>query len=255
MFKGALLDLGGVVFTGDRPLPGAVDAVARLRNSGLALRFLTNITRQPRRSVVVQLRQMGIDARDAEVLTPAIAARDYLTAHGLHPHLLIHPALAEDFAGLESGTADAVVVGDAGKGFTYDALNTAFRILQAGAPLLALARNRSFRDSDSGLSLDAGPFVVALEYAAARQALVFGKPSPDFFHAALASMGCTPHEAVMVGDDAESDIAGAAAVKMKAVLVRTGKYETGAETAYALPPTYLADDLAAAADWILAGNS
>ena len=72
---------------------------------------------------------------------------------------------------------------------------------------------------------------------------------------ALASMGCTPHEAVMVGDDAESDIAGAAAVKMKAVLVRTGKYETGAETAYALPPTYLADDLAAAADWILAGNS
>ena len=91
--------------------------------------------------------------------------------------------------------------------------------------------------------------------AAARQALVFGKPAPDFFQAALASMGCAPSEAVMVGDDAESDIGGAVAVKMKAVLVRTGKYEPGAESAYALPPTCLADDLAAAADWILAGNT
>jgi HAD superfamily hydrolase (TIGR01458 family) len=255
MFKGALLDLGGVVFTGDTPLPGAVDAIARLRDAGLGLRFLTNITRQPRRGVIAQLRQMGIDVRDEEVLTPAIAARTYLLKHGLCPHLLVHPALVEDFAGLKSGTPDAVVIGDAGEDFTYDALNKAFRVLAAGAPLLALARNRSFRDGDGGLSLDAGPFVVALEYAAARQALVFGKPAPDFFLAVLESMGCAPGEAVMVGDDAESDIAGAVAVKLKAVLVRTGKYEPGAETAYALPPTQLADDLAAAADWILTDGS
>jgi HAD superfamily hydrolase (TIGR01458 family) len=198
---------------------------------------------------------MGIDADVTEVFTPAIAARAYLEAHDFTPHLLVHPALAEDFDGFPPGAADALVIGDAGKDFTYDALNQAFRLLAAGAPLFALARNRAFRDGDGGLSLDAGPFVVALEYAAGRQARVFGKPAADFFHAAVASIGCTPGEAVMVGDDAESDAAGAITAGLKAVLVRTGKYEPGAEHAYLPPPTHLADDLAAATDWMLSGGS
>ena len=80
MFKGVLLDLGGVVFTGDTPLPGAIAAIERLRAAGLPLRFVTNITRQPRRGVIVQLRGMGIAVEQDEVLTPAIAARAHRCA-------------------------------------------------------------------------------------------------------------------------------------------------------------------------------
>jgi len=254
MFKGVLLDLGGVVFTGDTPLPGAVEAIGRLRAAGLGLRFVTNITRQPRRSVIEQLGRMGIAVRDDEVFTPAIGARDHLARQGLVPHLLVHPALAEDFAGLGNGAPDAVVIGDAGEDFTYDALNKAFRVLTEGADFLALAKNRAFRDRDGELSLDAGPFVAGLEYAAGRAAKVFGKPAPDFFLAAVASIGCAPDQAVMVGDDAESDVAGAIAAGLKGVLVRTGKYEAGAENAFTPSPTHVAADLAAAADWILRGG-
>ncbi|TIX45050.1 MAG: TIGR01458 family HAD-type hydrolase, partial [Mesorhizobium sp.] len=82
----------------------------------------------------------------------------------------------------------AVIVGDAGDAFTYAALNDAFRELSAGAELLALATNRTFRDADGGLSLDAGPFVAALEFASLKRANVLGKPSPAFFLSALASM-------------------------------------------------------------------
>jgi HAD superfamily hydrolase (TIGR01458 family) len=196
MFKGVLLDLGGVVFTGDAPLPGATMAIARLRAAGLALRFVTNITRQPRRSVLEQLRGMGITVEDSEVLTPAIAVRAHLLAQGLTPHLLLHPALLEDFAGLGTAQPDAVVVGDAGEAFSYAALNAAFRVLGTGAAFLALARNRTFRDSDGSLSLDAGPFVAALEYATGRQAIVFGKPAPAYFLAALDGTGCAPGDAV-----------------------------------------------------------
>jgi HAD superfamily hydrolase (TIGR01458 family) len=251
MFKSVLLDLGGVVFTGDSPLPGSVEAIARLRSAGLGLRFVTNITRQPRRSVIAQLRQMDIPVQEGEVFTPAIAARAWLEKQGLSPHLLVHPALAEDFAGLKSAPPEAVVIGDAGEDFTYDALNRAFRLVAAGAPLLALARNRAFRDGDGGLSLDAGPFVAALEYASGQKARVFGKPAADFFLAAVASTNGLPGESVMVGDDAESDVAGAIAADLKGVLVRTGKYEPGAERTCTPPPTHVADDLAAAADWIL----
>ena len=64
-------------------------------------------------------------------------------------------------------------------------------------------------DEDGELSLDTGAFVTALEYATQREAVLLGKPAPDFFHAALASIACDGKEAVMVGDDAEADVAGA----------------------------------------------
>jgi HAD superfamily hydrolase (TIGR01458 family) len=251
MSKGVLLDLGGVVFTGDTPLPGAVAAIARLRAAGLALCFVTNITRQPRRSVIEQLRGMGIAVGDNEILTPAIAARAYLETHSLTPHLLLHPALLEDFAGLKANRPDAVVIGDAGEAFTYQALNAAFRVLETGAAFLALARNRTFRDSDGKLSLDAGPFVAGLEYGAGRQAVVFGKPAPGYFLAALEQIGCAPEEAVMIGDDAEADVGGAIVAGLEGLLVRTGKYRPGDEEKCRPAPAAVVADLAAAADWIL----
>lgn len=252
MFKGVLLDLGGVVFTGDTPLPGSIEAIARLRTAGLAVRFVTNITRQPRRSVIGQLRGMGIAVDDRDILTPAIAAQTYLEACRLTPHLLVHPALLEDFAALGTEKPDAVVIGDAGEDFTYRALNTAFRVLEKGADFLALAKNRAFRDRDGALSLDAGPFVAGLEYAAGRPARIFGKPAPDYFLAALQTIGCMPREAIMVGDDAESDVGGAMAAGLQGILVRTGKYRPGDEEACQPAPAAVVADLAAAADWILA---
>lgn len=143
------------------------------------------------------------------------------------------------------------MIGDAGKGFTYQSLNNAFRVLVGGAPFLALARNRSFRDADGELSLDAGAFVAALEYATGRKAIVLGKPSRDFFHAAVESLGCVEQEAVMVGDDAEFDVAAAIKAGLSGILVRTGKYQTGVEREFAPHPTAVVDDLAAAVDWIL----
>jgi HAD superfamily hydrolase (TIGR01458 family) len=251
MFKGVLLDLGGVVFTGDAPLPGAVDAIARLRDAGLKLRFVTNITRQAHATVVTSLQAMGVDVRPEEVVTPAFAAREYCLRERLTPHLLVHPALEVDFVGLGRGPPNAVVVGDAGEDFSYAAMNGAFRLLSHGARFLALASNRTFRDTDGELSLDAGPFIAALEYGIGRQALVLGKPARDFFLTPLNSMGIEADAAVMVGDDAEFDVAAARAAGLSGVLVRSGKYRPGDEAAQSLRPNHCAADLAAATDWIL----
>ena len=187
---GVLLDIGGVVYVGDRPVPGAIDAIGRLRDAGLSIRFLTNSTRSPHRVLLEKLRGMGVDVAEEELFTPALAARRLIVERGFAPHLLVHPSLVEDFAGLPPGKAEALVVGDAGEDFTYVALNAAFRALDRGAAFLALANNRSFRDADGGLSLDAGPFVAALAFASRRDPLVLGKPAPAFFESAHASMGC-----------------------------------------------------------------
>jgi HAD superfamily hydrolase (TIGR01458 family) len=253
MIRGVLLDLAGVIYDGDHALPGALSAIDRLRRAGLSLRFVTNTTRMPKRKVLGRLAKLGLDIGEAELFTPAEAARNWLAANDCSPSLLVHPNLAEEFDGEAGRPHLAVIIGDAGEDFDFARLNHAFRELIGGAPFIALAKNRSFKDDDGGLSLDAGAFVTALEFATGREALVLGKPSPAFFQAALASMNCAPESAVMVGDDAESDIAGALGAGLAAaVLVRTGKYRAGDETRFSPRPTATVADLSAAVDWIVA---
>ena len=108
-----------------------------------------------------------------------------------------------DFAGLEKSDGpgvDAVIVGGLGEAWNYAVLNAAFRLLMDRAELIALQKNR-FWQRAGGLSLDAGPFVAALEYATGRRATVVGKPAATFFEQALADAGAAAADAVMVGDD------------------------------------------------------
>ena len=252
MIHGVLLDLAGVVYAGDAALPGALDAVRSLRGAGLQVRFVTNTTRSSKRTVLRRLTRLGLAVGETELFTPARAARDWLERNDFTAHLLVHPDLACEFAGDAERVGTAVVIGDAGEAFTYDSLNRAFRAITDGAALIALARNRTFRDSDGRLSLDAGAFVAALEHASGREALTLGKPAPAFFAAAVASMNCSGNEVVMVGDDAEADVAGALRAGIgAALLVRTGKYRDGDEARFEPVPTATVDDLASATDWIL----
>ncbi|RWN29850.1 TIGR01458 family HAD-type hydrolase [Mesorhizobium sp.] len=253
MTRGVLLDLAGVIYDDETAISGGIDAVARLRQAGLAVRFVSNTTRSSKQGVLERLEAMGLTVTKADVFTPAHAAREWLLRNGRAPYLLVHPGLAPDFDELPDRGKRAVIVGDAGDAFTYAALNDAFRELSAGAELLALATNRTFRDADGGLSLDAGPFVAALEFASLKRATVLGKPSSAFFLSALASMDCPPDQAIMVGDDAEADIAGALRAGVSgALLVRTGKYRQGDEKRFDPRPTATVADLAAATDWIIA---
>ncbi|MGE0054331.1 MAG: TIGR01458 family HAD-type hydrolase [Hyphomicrobium sp.] len=255
---GVLLDLAGVVYQGRELLPGAHDAIGRLHAAGLPIRFITNTTRSTKQMILKDLQGLGLELSDSELFTPAQAARTWLTHHKCAASLLVHPALETEFAGLRTRdqptvSAHAVVVGDAGEAFSFDGMNRAFRELITGAPLLALAKNRTFKDHDGQLSLDAGAFVEALEFASGKKAIVLGKPSAEFFEAALASMSCPPEKAVMVGDDAEADVAGALSAGLaNALLVRTGKYRTGDDDRYYPRPTRTVADLAEAADWIIA---
>ncbi len=250
MIQGVLFDLGGVLYVGDRLLPGARDALVSLSAAGIPVRYITNTTRLPRDGVLAKLRGLGLEIRAHELFTPATAARDHCLGHGLRPHLLVHPRLQCEFADLTGGEANAVLMGDAGHAFTYEALNTAFRLVMGGAPLLAMGKNRYFQEAE-GLSLDIGPFVAALEFATGAEAVVLGKPAPAFFLSAVGSLGLEPGKVVMVGDDAGADVCGALGAGLQAILVRTGKYRPGDEAGVEAAGGQVCDDLDAAVDTIL----
>jgi HAD superfamily hydrolase (TIGR01458 family) len=244
--RALLVDLDGVLYVDDEPIPGAVDAVAACRAAGLGLRFVTNTTQRSHAHTLAKLERIGVPVEPGELITPAVLAVEHCRAHGYERvALLMADDVKTDFAGLSEADddADAVVVGDLGERFDYAVLNRAFRQVIGGAELIALQRNRYWLRSD-GLSLDVGPFVAALEYAANVDAVVVGKPAPAFFGLALSQLGARPDEAAMVGDDVESDIGGAVRAGLRAVLVRTGKFREETLAAADPPPTDVIDSIA-----------
>lgn len=247
--RAVLIDLAGVLHVGDQAIPGAVAALERLRASGIPIRFLTNTTRSPRAALVNLLQGLGFAIAADEIQTAVRAAAQRVHQLGLKPHYLVHPDV-QDELGPSHAQPDAVVLGDAGPYFTFDALNQVFRLLMAGLPLIAMARNRYFQEPE-GLTIDLGAFVAALEYASGVEADVVGKPAPAFFLGALAELAVAPHEAVLIGDDLRDDIGGAQAVQIPGILVRTGKFRPADEQQTGIRPALIVDDFSAAVDHIL----
>ncbi len=223
MIRGLLIDLDGVLYVGDEPVEGAVEAVRRLKKRFL-VRFITNTTRKPTRKVIEKLLKMGFPVEEFEVFTALRATAEFLKAKGSRAFFLLTDEALEEVRDLAGELPDYVVVGDAHRNFSYETLNRAFRYLLSGAGLIAVAKNRYFLDSDGDLSLDAGPFVKALEFASGKRAKLIGKPSREFFLQAVRSMGLRPEECCVIGDDIEADVLGGMKVGMKGILVRTGKF-------------------------------
>jgi phospholysine phosphohistidine inorganic pyrophosphate phosphatase len=251
-----LLDLDGVVYVGDQPVPGAAGTVDWLAREGVPYRFLTNTTSRPRRAIVDKLAGMGIRADADRILTPAVAAVAWLRRHDVeHPALFVPDATAAEFAELgplpegADGDVGAVIVGDLGEGWDYATLNRALRLLMSdpAAPLVALGMTRYWRAED-GLRLDAGPFVRALEYAAGRTAVVLGKPDSAFYATAVDALGLEAGEVVMVGDDIRTDVEGAQRAGLTGVLVRTGKFSASDLTGEVTPHAVL-DSIADLPRW------
>lgn len=237
------------------PIPGAAEAVHRLRGDGHRLRFVTNTTTRSRAKLAEELRTAGIEVEDAEVQTTADAAVSAL--RGRRVLALVMQGIVADLDGLElvGEGADAVLLGGADETpetnlvFSYMNLARAFAELEMGARLYCLHRNRWWQTARGPL-LDAGAFVAGLEYAADVEAVVIGKPSPAYFTAALEALDADPDRAWMVGDDLESDIAGASAVGIKTVLVRTGKFRPDAVDASRIRPDGIVSSIGQLPDWL-----
>jgi HAD superfamily hydrolase (TIGR01458 family) len=244
--RALLVDLDGVLYVDNEPIPGAVDAVAACREAGLGVRFVTNTTQRSHDQTLAKLQRIGVPVASDELITPAVLAVEHCRVRG-HERVALFMAddVKADFGGLSEAAddPDAVVLGDLGERFDYPTLNRAFRLVIGGAELIALQRNRYWLRSD-GLALDVGPFVAALEYAANVEAVVVGKPAPAFFALALSQLGARPGHAAMVGDDIESDIGGALRAGLRGVLVRTGKFREETLAAADPQPSDVIDSIA-----------
>jgi HAD superfamily hydrolase (TIGR01458 family) len=228
MAWGVLLDIDGVLTVSWRPLPGAVETVAWLRQQGIEFRLLTNTSSRSRAEIAALLADAGMPVEAAKILTAVTSAAGHLAEH--HPGagclVLNEGELGADLGRIavtDAVSAGVVLLGGAGPSLGYPELDAVFKLAVGGTPVIALHRNTHYQTAD-GPALDMGAFILGLEAAAGIEVTVVGKPAPAFFEAALADLGASPGGVVMVGDDIVSDVLGAQAVGMTGVLVRTGKF-------------------------------
>lgn len=250
--KACLIDLDGTLYVDNECIPGAANTVQELRDRKILLRFVTNTTNKSRVSLQKKLQSVGVTADLQEIYSPSVAAAQFLK---LRPEtrcwVLTGGDAKEDFHGinLTDQNPNVIVVGDLMKDFTFELLNRVFRRLLEGAELIALQKNRYWKTSGE-LTMDAGPFIAALEYASGREAKVVGKPSKEFFSLALEGLGLKPEEVAMVGDDFEMDIGGAQRAGLKTILVQTGKFRRELFQQSLIIPDALLNSIAELPEWL-----
>ncbi len=250
--RGLLIDLDGVLYVGGEPVPGAAEAIRHLRAILLPCCYLTNTTTKSVAALRRKLSDLGFAVAAGEILSAPEAAKAYLESRGRPVcKLLLNEEVLGDFRDFRQSdkAAQAVVVGDIGNAWTYDLTNTVFRLVMDGAELVALHRNK-FWQTEAGLQMDIGAFVAGLEYATGKTATVMGKPSREFFAAALSRLGLPPGEVAMIGDDIDTDIGAAQEQGMTGILVRTGKYREGYVKSSKIKPDLVLDSIADLGGWL-----
>lgn len=254
--RAILFDMDGVLYNSDVAIEGAAKALEWVRARRIPHLFVTNTSSRGRDVLIEKLARFGIPAVNDEILTPAAAATQWLRLHEGGPvALFVKPALRDEFAGLPclgdeaASGARYVAIGDLGEMWDFRTLNRAFRLLHSNpeSTLIALGMTK-FWEAPDGLSLDVAPFVAALEHAARRKAVVFGKPARAFFEMASETLRVPAAEILMVGDDIEIDIAGAQEAGLKGALVKTGKFRPP-DLECAFQPDIVLDSVAVLRVW------
>jgi HAD superfamily hydrolase (TIGR01450 family) len=215
-----VLDLDGVVWLADRPIPGAVDAVARLRAAGERVLFATNNSFARLADQEAKLERMGIPAA-GDVVTSAGAAAT-LVAPGERALVVGGPGIAEAVAArgaepVRDGPADVVLVGFH-RDFDYERLRVAAAAVRGGARLVATNDDATYPTPDGPIP-GGGAIVASVAYATGVTPMVAGKP-----HRPMADLirSLAGTEGTVVGDRPETDGAFAAALGYRFALVLTG---------------------------------
>src|SRR5919109_3262906 len=244
-----LIDLDGVLYRGDAAIPGAGEAIDRLRSAGKGLAFVTNNSSRTPEEVAEKLTSLGVGAASDEVVASALATASLLSKWGGGSAFVIgetgvRKALTD--AGVEivegeSKSADFVVVGW-DRTVDYAKLRTASLLVQRGARLVATNSDASYPAPD-GLWPGAGAILAAVTATTGVRAETVGKPHAPLFHEARGRAG--GGRALSVGDRLDTDIAGAAELGWDSLLVFTGV--TGPPDLLRVPvlPTFVGKDLGA----------
>jgi 4-nitrophenyl phosphatase len=232
MVKGVILDLDGTVYLGQAEVPGAARFLALLRRNGVRFLFVTNRANRTPEEIRTHLDGLGIACDAADVLTSAEATAAFLAPGSVYVigEEGLRTALAAHGHRPTEQSPDYVVV-SYDRGFNFDKLTTATRLILNGARYVATNPDRGLRTTE-GVTPGTGSIVAAVSAATGREPLVIGKPQRLIMDMAVKRLGLPPAEVIAIGDNLETDVPAGARAGLRTVLILTG-ISTRAELATA----------------------
>lgn len=248
MHVGLLIDMDGVIYRGNKLIPGAERFIEELKKEGIPFVFLTNNSQRTRRDVQTKLQRMGIVVKEQNIFTCAMATARFLatlkpsgTAYVIGEGGLTQ-ALHRNGFSIVDHSPDFVVVGE-GRTVTLDALEHAVNMILNGARLIATNLDPNC-PTQSGTRPGCGATVAYLETVTGIRAFSVGKPSPVMMRAARKELGLATSQTVMVGDTMDTDILGGVQMGYRTVLTLTGSTKRSDLDAYAYCPDVVVESVA-----------
>ena len=229
-FAAVLLDLDGTIYHEEHALPGAIDLIRRLQRDGRKYACISNSTTSPHQ-LAARLARMGATVDPGHIYTAAAAAVDYvLDRFPPRPRVFnlstdgVYEMLdgKVDWVQSSKDPCDVVLAGVmTNVHATEDRQRTALNLLRAGSALVGICADRVY-PSPRGIEFGSGAFNAMLAYAANTTPTFCGKPNRVFFTKLCEKLAVKPNECILIGDNLETDIAGAKALGMKTILPLTG---------------------------------
>jgi arabinose operon protein AraL len=228
-YDGFVLDLDGTVYLGERLIPGADRAIARLRAAGRRVVFLSNKPIESRDAYAAKLARLGIPTVPEDVINSSLVLAGYLAREtpGAEVVAIAEPPVIADLERAGIAVTDRPerarwVVVSFDRGFDYAKLDLAFRAVRSGAEPIATNPDRTC-PVEGGEVPDCAAMIGALEGCTGRRVeRIVGKPSPIMARAALDRLGLPAPSCLMVGDRPETDVRMGATAGMDTALVLTG---------------------------------
>ncbi|MEW4527507.1 MAG: HAD-IIA family hydrolase [Maioricimonas sp. JB045] len=256
MTNGFLIDMDGVIYRGSELIPGADRFLNQLLEQEIPFLFLTNNSQRTCRDVAKKLDRMGIPVDERHIFTCAMATARFLadqkpngTAYVIGEGGLLQALHLNGYAVVDHDP-DYVVVGE-GRAFNFEMLETAVRLINNGAKLVATNLDPNC-PTPSGSRPGCGATVALLEAATGRKAFSVGKPSPIMMRSARKELGLSAGETTMIGDTMETDILGGVQMGYRTILVLSGSTSRADLVNFAYRPDQVVESIADLCDATLA---
>ena len=258
-----IIDMDGVLWRGDTPLPGLVAFFHALRRRDITFVLATNNASKTPDQYVAKLVGMGVTVTHDEILTSAQAAALHVARHASNGARVfaigedgVRQALAEQglrLAGLYEVDAGFVVVG-MDRRLSWDKLATATLNIRAGAQFVGTNPDATL-PTERGITHGNGAVLAALTAATGVTPIIIGKPEPIMYQQTLARLGGTTTDTWALGDRLETDILGAKRAGLRSILVLSGVTTPEQLAASDYQPDLVLADIAALTDRLVRGDA
>jgi NagD protein len=243
--SGFIIDMDGVIYHGNKLLPGVTDFVEWLENSGKKYLFLTNSSERTPRELHEKLKRLGIKVGEEHFYTSALATASFISsqkpggsAYVIGDAGLIHALYSVGYS-INNVNPDYVVVGDT-RGYNFPMIELAVNLVLRGAKLIGTNPDVS-GPIETGITPSTRALTAPIEIASGKKAYYVGKPNPLMMRIALKRLGIKREDAIVIGDRMDTDVRCGMESEIDTLLVLSGITSKSEIDNFPYKPSYVLD--------------